>query len=240
MTDLHTHILPGMDDGAKNVEESIKLLQAQMDQGVTSVALTSHFYRDRENINSFLKRRESAWNRLQDAIAEQPESFREGLPELSLGAEVAFSPNIDTWDSLDRLCYRDTKYLLLELPFTPWNDRIFSQIFSIMDRNGIVPVIAHIDRYLKHQKKGDIQELLNLNMPVQVSARALLHFSTRGSSLRILRSCTTPLLISDCHSSTSRPVNIREGMEVVGKKLGSRFARTLERSCDGLLNEAGE
>ena len=57
MTDLHTHILPGMDDGAKDAQMSIAMLRAQRDQGVDTVVLSPHFYGDREDVDRFLRRR---------------------------------------------------------------------------------------------------------------------------------------------------------------------------------------
>ena len=91
MTDLHTHILPGMDDGAQTIEEALALLQTQAQQGVDAVALTPHFYGRRESVESFLSRREAAWQQLLEATA--------GLqtPKLILGAEVSWMPEMDQW-----------------------------------------------------------------------------------------------------------------------------------------------
>jgi len=60
LTDLHTHILPGMDDGARNVAMSLAMLEAERAQGVDTVVLTPHFYREREDAERFLQRREAA------------------------------------------------------------------------------------------------------------------------------------------------------------------------------------
>ena len=60
MTDLHTHILPGIDDGARSVEESLAMLRMERGQGVDTVVLTPHFYRDRENPKRFLRRRKES------------------------------------------------------------------------------------------------------------------------------------------------------------------------------------
>ena len=78
MTDLHTHILPGVDDGAKAPEESLEMLRMERDQGVDTVVLTPHFYRDRERPEHFLKRRRAAGEALRDALMALPE---EELPE---------------------------------------------------------------------------------------------------------------------------------------------------------------
>ena len=73
MTDLHTHILPGMDDGAESVEMSLDMLRMERDQGVDAVVLTPHFYRDRERPEHFLNRRRAAGEALRDALMALPE-----------------------------------------------------------------------------------------------------------------------------------------------------------------------
>ena len=96
MTDLHTHILPGMDDGARNVQESLDLLRMEWEQGVHTVVLTPHLYRDRENLSHFLHRRERAVEELEWALDGLPVQARENLPQLILGAEVI--PAICCWN----------------------------------------------------------------------------------------------------------------------------------------------
>ena len=59
MTDLHTHILPGIDDGAPDMETALHMLEAEDKQGVNTVALTPHFYRSREHIADFLAEKQA-------------------------------------------------------------------------------------------------------------------------------------------------------------------------------------
>ena len=80
MTDLHTHILPGMDDGAKTVEQSLQMLQMQLEQCVDTVVLTPHFYRERETVEEFLSRRGKAMAQLTAALPAN-------APQLLLGAD---------------------------------------------------------------------------------------------------------------------------------------------------------
>ena len=80
MTDLHTHILPGMDDGPRDLETARHLLQLQLRQGVRRIALTSHYHPEMEPLDAFLHRREAAFEALQNICP----------PELTLkkGCEV--------------------------------------------------------------------------------------------------------------------------------------------------------
>ena len=94
MIDLHTHILPGMDDGAKDVDMSLQMLRMQREQGVHTVALTSHFYPSKESAERFFRRRAESEKMLTQTILELSNEEQKKLPELVLGAEVAWVPNL--------------------------------------------------------------------------------------------------------------------------------------------------
>jgi len=235
MTDLHTHILPGVDDGAKTVTESLKLLRMEWNQGVDTVVLTPHFYRDREPPERFLRRRREAAHILKEAVINLPETSQRKLPKLYLGAEVAWWPDLDEWEELPQLCIGKTRNLLLELPFSPWNDRMFSLLHDLMGKTGITPVIAHLDRYLKIQRPEHIREVLNLGVPVQMSGDVLLKPFRRGTSIKLLRNYDAHFIASDCHGLEHRKPNLAEAMEVVRKKLGDRRAEELIWCADELV-----
>lgn len=228
MTDLHTHILPGMDDGAKTLEESLTLLEEQGRQGVNTVALTPHFYRRRETAAMFLDRREAAWTRLVEATQDQ------AYPELILGAEVAWMPDMAQWPELEALCYQGTKILLVELPMMPWTDSIFRELYSLEGRRGIIPMIAHIDRYFHVQKRRDIERLLEMGYPVQISAEALSHFSLRKPALEFLADYDG-ILISDCHNLKDRAPNMENALKIIEKKLGARMRSQIVANTDAVL-----
>lgn len=234
MTDLHTHILPGIDDGAKTPEESLALLRMERQQGVDTVVLTPHFYRNRENPKHFLQRRQASALALGKRILELPEEEREALPRLILGAEVAWAPSLADWEELGELCIGDTKNLLLELPFTQWNDRLISGLYDFIGRTGITPVIAHLERYVKIQRPEYIRDVMDLGTPVQVSGAVLLQMLSRGAALKMLRKGQAHLLASDCHNCDRRPPNLAEVMEVVRRKVGGGCAEHLIHTADEL------
>lgn len=230
MTDLHTHILPGMDDGAQSVEEALAILQEEIKQGVTTVALTPHFYRRREKLSDFLLRRETAWQQLSEATKGW------ALPNLILGAEVAWMPGMTQWPELEQLCYQGTKMLLVELPVAPWTDSVFRELYCLEERRGITPMIAHLDRYFYFQKKRDIERILEMGYPVQVSAEALSHFFLRKQALELLNQYDG-LLISDCHNLTDRAPNLANAMRIVESKLGGRMAGKISAMTDEALSD---
>lgn len=234
MTDLHTHILPGMDDGAKTEEESLALLRMEQNQGVDTVVLTPHFYPQQESIEQFLARREDAVGRLRKAIdAEGTDA--QGLPQLLVGAEVLWRSDLSDVEHLDRLCIEGTQNLLLELPFSLWSGQLINQLYDMIGQTGITPVIAHLERYLALQPKALIEEILDIGIPVQISAEVLTHPLRRGGAMKLLKSGRAHLLASDCHDCTNRPPDLAAGMEIVRRKLGESFARDLSAYADSLV-----
>ena len=111
LVDIHTHILPGIDDGPASVVDSLRLLYEEKRQGVTHIVLTPHFDMGEEKLESFFARREEAYRALQEALRAEP-----ALGELKLykGAEVRYDPNM-VFTSPDPLCIEGTRYMLLEL-----------------------------------------------------------------------------------------------------------------------------
>lgn len=235
MTDLHTHILPGMDDGAKNADESLALLRMEREQGVSTVVLTPHYYRTKESVADFLARRRNAVEVLEARIRELPEEEQAALPRRLPGAEVAWTPDLPECDDLRSLCLGETETLLLELPFTPWDERMIRQLYNLMSRTGVMPVIAHLERYLRLQKKQHIREILDMGLPVQISTDALMRFTARGAAMKLLKNRRAHLLASDCHRVDLRPPYMKEAMELVAKKLGQERVDDLLYYADELI-----
>lgn len=140
MTDLHCHILPGIDDGAKDTAVSLELLRREYEDGVRNIAFTSHFNSERTTVEAFTAKRQAAFEQLTAALEGQPMQF-----DFKLGAEVFFSPGLCELDTR-ALCMGDTAYLLLEFP-TTHKPHFIRQTLYQLQQQGIVPLIAHIERY---------------------------------------------------------------------------------------------
>ena len=230
MTDIHTHILPRMDDGSKSPEMSLEMLAREQAQGVDTVVLTPHFYRHRESAESYLARRADRFALLQKAI----EQSGQRLPRLILGAEVAWVPNLTECHLIDKLCIGDTKNMLVEMPFRPWNDQTINQLYDLMNKHGITPIFAHLERYLD-QPAEYINEIISMGTPIQVSCAPLERFMSRRPIIKMLRNHNAHLLGSDCHNLTSRQPNMEMGLSVVKKVLGKDLADSLVRQADSLV-----
>lgn len=219
VTDLHTHILPNMDDGAKNLEESLALLDMERQQGVATVVLTPHFYRERETVDAFLQRRQQSMDTLLEALPE-------GSPKLILGTEVAWFSSLAEEPELEKLCLGNTKYILLELPYAAWSKYLLDQVYQFASSSGLIPILAHVERYLPLQRPGQLEALLSMGLPMQMSADALTRFFKRHKMVELLKRGQW-YIGSDCHNTDKRKPNMAAAAEVLLKRLPGHRAHEM-------------
>ena len=234
LIDFHTHILPQMDDGAKNAQMSISMLKAEYAQGVRKVVLTPHFYPYREEAERFLSRREERFAALQTAIAALPEQEKQTLPELILGAEVAWSSSLLETD-IQPFRIGKGNAVLLELPTHDWNKKMVSQIYELQMRQGIVPVLAHFERYLPTQDKTLIYQMLEMGVPIQLGTMPFLSFFERGKVLSLIRKGFGHIIASDCHNMDTRKPDLAKAIRIIEKKLGTHVVKNLQDSAYRLM-----
>ena len=216
VADVHSHILPGVDDGSAGVDESIAMLQAMKSQGIQKVIATPHFYPGMDNPEEFLARRAEAMDRLSEAISGLPD-----MPQILLGAEVYYYPEMSNSESLKRLTMGGSRYIMVELPQSPWPDRIYQELVRIRENQGLIPIVAHVDRYIQPLRTYSIpQKLQELPVLVQANASFFLRTSTRNMALKMLKNGMIHLLGSDCHNMDTRPPRLGEAVEVIRRKLG--------------------
>lgn len=216
--DLHTHILPQMDDGSQNAPMSVQMLKQLQEQGVKWVCATSHYYAHQERIEQFLQRRREAVFALGDALEE---AGVEEYSSIHLGAEVAYFPGISQCQEIERLCLGGTRTLLLELAYTNWTPQQVEEVASLSLDRGYQVILAHPERF-SHMRSywRDMERMMSLPIGLQINADSLLHWGSRKLALELLRSTKYPLLASDCHNLTSRPPRLEKARLVVSKKLG--------------------
>ncbi|OUN95459.1 hypothetical protein B5F98_09330 [Pseudoflavonifractor sp. An44] len=216
--DLHTHILPQMDDGSQDVNTSVALLHLLWEQGVHTVCATSHYYAHQECMEQFLQRRRQAVFALGDALGE---AGVEEYPSIRLGAEVAYFPGISQCPELEQLCLGGTRTLLLELSYTQWTPQQVEEVASLSLDRGYQVILAHPERF-SHMRSywKDMERMMALPIALQINADSLLHWGSRKLALELLNSTPRPLLASDCHNLTSRPPRLEKARLVVRKKLG--------------------
>lgn len=213
MTDFHTHILPGVDDGSADVATSLEMLRREKEQGIEAVVLTPHFYPQRHRPESFLQRRA-------DAYAALTEQLPAGMPQLHLGAEVYYYRGMSHTEQMRSLAIDGGRYLLVEMPWNGWAEKDFHELQLIHDNLELTPVIAHIDRYINHSNAKKVMERLEqLPVLVQANASFFTGFFTRKMALRYLAEGRIHLLGSDCHDLSKRPPVLGDVMKKISEKV---------------------
>lgn len=225
---MHSHFLPGMDDGCKTAAEAIEVLKNSYMQGVRRIFATPHYY-PVESVQSFLERREAAYRDLLEAAREEKD-----IPRICLGAEVAYRPGLGYAEDLDKLCLGTSRYLLLEMPFTHWNREVLRDVRNMYAAAGITPIIAHVERY----GEQNWRELQGMDVLVQMNAGCLLRPTSRHMAKKLLKTEFVQLLGTDCHNLTDRAPNLGKAAQYLQKKkLADTMIRIMQLS-NALFEEA--
>lgn len=228
--DFHSHILPKMDDGASGTDESIQMLKMLAEANVDIVVLTPHFYRHNENIQTFLERRRSSYERLCEAIEGIP-----GLPRLVLGAEVYFYPSLSSDPDFEKLCIGDTGYMLLELPFERFHENFHNDLANFMNRCRNSVILAHIERYLNFGNTAEdidrIRSNGNIICQMNCSSVAEAGFFKRNKLLKMISDGTVSVLGTDAHDLVHRPPMFQKAEAAIISRCGrSEFDRICRQS----------
>lgn len=227
MVDFHTHILPKMDDGSSSTDESVKMLKMLSRQGINRVVCTPHFYAQDESPDDFLNRRQASFAALLSKLGVEGET----VPQIHLGAEVRYYDGFSHSQSLAILKIEGTSLLLLEMPFTRWEPRMYKEIQNAQDNLDCMIVLAHIERYLYYHQDTDFWDRLE-QIGVLVQSNASFFLSSilrRHRAIRLFKEGRIHLLGSDCHSIEKRPPNIGQAIQLIQTKLGSQSIGRLEQ-----------
>lgn len=219
--DIHSHILPNMDDGASSEEESLNLISELSKQGITAIAATPHFYADRDNPSEFFDRRKNAGSLIADKLDKDI--------TVLLGAEVYYYQGISRTERLSEFTIDSTNLFLLEMPFCDWTASMINEVYSIQRDRNLQVVIAHIDRYISRKNLKLVEDMLDFGIMFQINASAFLDKKQKNNALNMLKNRMVHFIASDCHNMTARPPKLSEAYEVIEKKLGSGYLKWLEQ-----------
>lgn len=233
MVDFHTHLLPGIDDGSPDTATSVRMLESLHQQGIDRVVATPHFYLMRDDIESFLKRRLDSAESLAAVVKN-----RQDIPRVALGAEVLIYPEIGTIEDIEALCIEGTNYMLVEMPMDRWTSVIYDVLNKLRTRR-IIPIIAHIERYMKLQKdKQVVYRLIDLGCIIQANSRFFISAKTRCRAVKMVRDDAIQLIGSDCHDMARRKPDIAGAYEIIEKKLGKYGMEGIDCVTDMVLQDA--
>lgn len=226
MVDLHNHILFEMDDGAQNLEESMRMIHQGMSQGITKFVVTPHFNPITDDLEAFVEKRNQNVKVLKEAVKHQGWNV-----SIKTGAEVYFSSDLLNMD-LEDLRYEDSSYILIELPTTTMPSSLVSQISSIV-MMGYQPILAHVERYGYFRENSDLMvNLIKNGVLMQINGNS---FASKNHK-KFLKDCIKHNLIhlisSDAHNLDTRPMNTGEALRIVERDYSKDFSQQLIKNSE--------
>lgn len=221
MIDLHSHVLPGLDDGAQTVAASVELARAAATDGIATLAATPHV---RSDYPTTPEQMEAGV----DAVRAELDAAGVAI-EIVPGGEVAFDrlPELSR-DELTRFTLGQTgRYLLVEFPYGGWPLALEQRVFELL-ASGLTPLVAHPERSRDVQADpGRLERAVAGGALVQITAASLdgrLGRAPKIAAEGLLRRGLAHVLASDAHAPDVRAVGLSEACRVVGD---DRLARWL-------------
>lgn len=239
MIDLHSHILPGVDDGAHDLAASLNMARMAVADGIKVMACTPHFMPGMYDNES---------NDIRQRVASLQKSLDEAHINLSLvvGCDAHIRPDfLKCLRDGEILRLNDSRYVLFEPPHNVVPKRLEDLLFNIIVA-GFVPVLTHPERLKWIEQQFPLMEsLVKAGVWMQITAGSLTgRFGPRPKywANRMLASGMVRILASDAHNITSRPPIMSEAFSIAEAELGLDEARNLVlvRPADILDNEPAE
>lgn len=222
--DIHSHIIPGVDDGARSMEQALHMLAAAYREGIRSIIATPHVS---------YRRDEDRYKKLESAFLQFAERAEAEIPELKLyfGSEINYSQ-----DTVYGLCRGEiptlagTSYVLVEFqPFCEY--RYIKSGIQNLIMGGYKPVIAHVERYHSLRKEvGMLEELISMGAYFQSNAMSITGKAGRESkklTKRLLQKGLLHFIATDSHNEASRPPDIAKCLTATARKYGEKYAKEL-------------
>lgn len=224
--DIHTHILPGVDDGAADILEGMKLVRMAWEDGTRALFLTPHY-------RGSFKENTPAW--LHEVFSMFRQSVAEELPEMELylGSEAHYEAALP-----ELLCegkvmpLLNSQYVLLEFLSTSVRSQIVNGVSEVI-RCGFTPVIAHAERYNAFRKDAALADtVLAMGALIQLNASSILGkhgYGIKQFCHRLLQQRKAHFIASDAHDCAQRPPLLQACWQRVSKKYTADYASALFR-----------
>lgn len=224
LTDIHSHILPGVDDGAKNTETSLVMLQKAWEEGIRRIIVTPHYKPMHHNVSpeSMKKMAEKLYF----------EASRQGMDfEFFTGNEIYYhSEAVNGLDEGKISTMANSEYVLFE--FSPMDEYeyIRNGIYQVIV-GGYRPILAHIERYACISNKEErVEDLLQMGCYIQINASSItgkLGFATKQFCKKLLKYRMVHFVATDAHDTEKRSPQIQDCAKYISKKYGEEYMRQL-------------
>jgi protein-tyrosine phosphatase len=225
MIDLHCHILPGLDDGPAEFEESLRMAKLAANDGITTIVATPHLLEIRPRlVESYINQAAAAADQLNRLLK------KEQLPlTVKLGFEAALSPELPELAAQFSAVTIEglRKYMLVELPSSQF-PLYAEETFFRLQAQGICPIVAHPERNSALQREPEILEsLVERGLLAQATASSFLGVSGRKAQRALENWCRKgyiQIVGSDAHSSDHRPPVLSSARKVLTQLVGKERA----------------
>lgn len=215
--DMHCHCLPGIDDGARNMEESLQMLQQAYADGIRRVIATPHFHHRRGHVSKEVICRK---------VMEVQEAIKETCPDLEIysGNELYYSSSLSELIAEEQICtLANSRYVLVEFSPDIEYGEIRKALLNIQSQ-GVWPILAHIERYLCLVKKPAlVEELVEMGVYLQVNASGVLgNYGRKEKKLikKLFSKHMISFVATDAHDTERRKQELSQAAEYVKKKFG--------------------
>lgn len=232
MIDIHSHILPGLDDGAQDEETSLEMLRMAVRGRIDTIIATPHYNKHFSDADCETSRREC---RNLSSIAMENGIEIDIVPgqEINIGVDVVRLYNEGVIG-----CLGETRYMLLELRYDDINDMDFEKIYELSLR-GVIPVIPHPERYdYIINKPSIINRLIEEGCLIQINTGSILGVfgkECKKTAELLIEHRAAHMIGTDCHSTGHRCPNLDECMKIL-KKEDKEYANMLIYNNKKLLN----
>ena len=231
-TDIHSHVIWGVDDGAEVKEETIRMLKDAVADGIGKIICTPHVtpgvYEFPEDV-------------FRAHFAEAEAYIRqEGLPlQLFTGAEILYTDNTPRLLREGRVAtMAGTKYAMIEFSPTHSRDFIYDALQKVAGC-GFIPVIAHMERYPAIGKTAQVKEMKSrFRAMVQINARSLTRkqpLLRRGFFDGIFKEGLVDFIATDTHSMEGRGTCMTEGVKALEEKYGNAVGKRILENAERLV-----
>ncbi len=213
--DIHTHILPGVDDGSKNMDETVQMLSAALKQGIKTIIATPHFAVGRENTPV------DQLNSIRDMVQAEAKKLDKDL-KIEIGNELYYSKSIiDALKSKEALTLAGGRYVLVEFSVNEKYREIYRGLNDLV-RAGYAPVLAHMERYFCLNKREDlVSELIEMGVYIQMNSSSLIGgiFNSEAAlNRKLVKQGFVHFIGSDCHDQKYRVPSMQSAVDALRKK----------------------
>lgn len=206
MVDIHTHILPAVDDGSRNLDESLRILERAEAIGIREMSASPHVY-DMEFAPDYLERIDRAMSELREAVETRGIKL-----VLHQGYEIYLTDRTARFLETHDLSYNAKgKHVLIEMPMNQMPAFLPDTVFELKLR-GVTPIIAHPERNADFERnKNLLERALDIGALIQMDAASLtggFGEETKKNARTLLAANAVHIAASDVHNTTSRSVEL--------------------------------